>query len=126
MKEIGSEFCDTTTFNNTDNNLDFINIGTDNKLFMSGRTAIDYIIKNINESKRIVYMPDYLCESMVEPFKNNGYIIKYYEVDIKNNKYLIDVDTDCTIFFAMSYFGYNCSNMDNYTEIFSKKKITKP
>ena len=86
MKEIGSEFW-LENIQNNDNNLDYLNIGKDYKLLMSGRTAIDYIINDITDNKKIVYMPNYCCESMVQPFIDNGYSIRYYNVDAINNKY---------------------------------------
>ena len=121
MKEIGSEFWRENSQNNYDNNLDFLKIGKDYKLLMSGRGAIDYILDEIKDNKKIVYMPNYCCESMVIPFENKGYQIKFYNVDVMNNKYDIDIDEDYSIFYAMSYFGYNVSNMDNYIERISEK-----
>jgi len=122
MKEIGSEFWSINLLD-YENNLDYLNIGKDNKLLMSGRTAIDYVLNEINDTKKIVYMPNYCCESMIQPFIDNNYIIKYYDIDIINNKYNIDCDIDCSIFFAMSYFGYNESNMDTYIERFNQRNI---
>ena len=122
MKEIGSEFW--TDFNlNLNNNLDFLNIGIDFKLLMSGRTAIDFVLNDFTDEKKIVYMPDYCCESMVKPFIDNGYKVCYYVTDVINNKYNIDENFDCSIFFAMNYFGYNISNMDKYIELFSKRGV---
>ncbi len=122
MKEIGSEFW-TVNINDEDNGLDFLKIGKDYKLLMSGRSAIDYVLDNFSDAKKIVYMPDYLCESMAEPFRRKGYKIYYYNVDLINNKYNIDTNIDCSIFFAMSYFGYNESNMDRHIELFNKRNI---
>lgn len=122
MKEIGSEFW-TIDLEKGNSGHDKFKIGKDCKFFMSGRTSIDYILSDIKDKRKIVYMPNYCCESMIQPFLDNGYKIKYYFVDVINNKYDIDVDMDCTIFFAMSYFGYNNSNMDDYIIEFEKRKI---
>lgn len=122
MKEIGSEYW-AIELETSNNNLDFLNIGKDYKLLMSGRTAIDYVINDINDSKKIVYMPNYCCESMVQPFIDNGYTVEFYNVDVLNNVYDINIDFDCSIFFAMSYFGFSISNMDKYINILSKKGI---
>ncbi len=121
MKEIGSEFWSIDFSKNNNNNLDFLNIGKDYKLLMSGRTAIDYVLQDIIDTKKIAYMPDYCCESMVKPFIDNGYKIEYYKCNIIKNSYEIDENIDCSVFFAMSYFGYNSSNMDNYIEVLNKK-----
>ena len=122
MREIGSEFW-TVDIIHKDNDLEFLKIGQDQKFVMSGMTAIDFVLKDINDNKKIVYMPDYCCESMIKPFIDNGYQIKYYASDVINNKYDIDISFDCSIFFAMSYFGYNSSNMDNYIKEFSDRNI---
>lgn len=125
MKEIGSEFW---KINNNDlvkkSNIEFFtNLGIDTKFFMSGRTAIDYVLKNIEDKIKIVYMPNYCCNSMVQPFIDNGYNIKYYKVDLINKKYYIDEKFNCSIFYGMSYFGYEDSNMDNYIKKFKIKNV---
>ena len=122
MREIGSEFW-TEDLSNDDNGLDFLNIGKDFKLLMSGRTAIDYILSDIEDNIKIVYMPDYCCESMVQPFLDNGYKVVYYHADVINKKYYVDLNIECSIFFAMNYFGYEELSMDEYIEKFSRKDI---
>lgn len=122
MKEIGSEYW-TVECDDGDNNLDFLNVGRGFQLLMSGRTAIDFVLENINDLKKVVYMPDYCCKSMMQPFEDAGYTIKYYRCDLLNHSYSIDKNTDCSIFFAMSYFGYSESNMDEYIQSFDKRDI---
>lgn len=122
MREIGSEFWQTDVAN-YDNNLEFLNIGKDYKLLMSGSTAIDYVLNDFEDKTKIVYMPNYCCESMIKPFIDNNYKIICYEVDIINNKYDINIDENCSVFYAMTYFGYDCSNMDNFIKKFQKKGI---
>ena len=122
MKEIGSEFW---KINETDynNNLKFLDIGKDYKLVMSGRTAIDFVINEIRSNKKVVYMPDYCCESMVKPFIDNDYQVIYYNVDLENNKLNVDFNMDCSVFFAISYFGYNNPIMDDCINEFSKRNV---
>lgn len=122
MKEIGSEYW-RIDLNKNKNNLEYLTIGSDYKLFMSGRTSIDYVLNEISNNKKSVYMPDYCCMSMIQPFIDNGYEVKYYSVDLLNNRYNIDLNFNCSIFFAMNYFGYNQSSMDKYIKEFSKKNI---
>lgn len=122
MKEIGSEYWQVDSIQNK-NNLEFLNIGKDKQFLMSGSTAIDYVLHEIKDDLKIVYMPDYCCESMVKPFLDNNYEIKYYNTDIINNQYEINLNEKCSIFFAMSYFGYECSNMDEYIQEFKRKNI---
>ena len=124
MREFGSEFWEDTSYTISKNNgLEYFNIGKDIKYLMSGTTAIQYVLENIKDIKKIVYVPDYCCESMVIPFKDNGYEIKYYNVDLINNEIDIDLDMDCSIFYAMSYFGYSVTNMDRYIRCFKERKI---
>ena len=122
MKEIGSEFW-KIDLDNHNNNLDFLKIGMDQKLLMSGRTAIDFVLGDFNDVKKIVYMPDYCCESMVKPFIDNEYSIIYYHVDLESGTYDIDKEINCSIFFAMNYFGYKTSNMDEFISSFSKRNV---
>lgn len=121
MKEIGSEFW-KIELENFNNNLDFINLGKDYQLLMSGRTAIDFVINDFQDELKIVYMPNYCCESMMQPFIDNGYKIVYYDFDYQEKRYIINPDINCSVFFAMSYFGYCDSYMDNIIEEFSNKK----
>lgn len=125
MKEIGSEFwkIDNKDLVEKSNIEYFTNLGIDTKFLMSGRTAIDYVLKNIVDKIKIVYMPNYCCNSMVQPFIDNGYNIKYYKVDLINKKYYIDEKFNCSIFYGMSYFGYEDSNMDNYIKKFKIKNV---
>lgn len=122
MKEIGSEYWQIDG-KEENNNLEFLNIGKDYKLLMSGSTAFDYVLSDFDDEDKIVYMPNYCCESMINPFLEKGYKIEYYNVDITNNKYDINVNEKCSVFYAMTYFGYDCSNMDEYIEIFKKRDV---
>lgn len=134
MKEIGSEFWLTKELlgivERKKGNVDFRNVpdwlrfGEDNKLLLSGRTAIDYVLKDIIEQKEVktVYFPSYCCQSMIQPFIENGIEIKFYEVyfDGKGLKYNINLNQQCDIFFAMNYFGYRMGRMDSFIEHFKK------
>ena len=113
--EIGSEFwkydgkleCDNTKF---------WNIGKDNRFTLSGRTSIYYVLKNIllKHNVQTVYFPSYSCSSMVQAFEELGINVEYYDVYYNEGlKYNIDLEQECEIFFAMNYFGYSSTNMDN-------------
>ena len=122
MKEIGSEFwyeeprgCKSSVF-------DYLKIGSDQKLTASGRSALYDIIKDIAIKKPIVYMPDYCCQSMIQPFIDYGCTIKYYKVDLLKNELVINLNEKFDIFFAMNYFGYSSTNPDYYIDFFSKKE----
>ena len=124
--EIGGDFwLDEIEYNNDINKI-FFEFGKDNKFVMSGRTAIDVAIQDILQEKKIrnVYFPSYVCESMIQPFKDRGINIEFYNVYFDNTlKYDIDTDYDCDIFFAMNYFGYSSTNMEKYIEQFKSRGI---
>ena len=114
--EIGSEFWKYDGELN-DNNSKFWNIGKDTKFTLSGRTSIDFVLREIIENKLVskVYFPSYCCSSMIEPFEQLGIEVEFYDVYYNEGlKYNIELDTDCDIFFAMNYFGYSSTNMDKY------------
>lgn len=121
--EIGSEYWEFDGELNS-NNKEFWNIGQDVKFTLSGRTSIYYVLKNILLKRHIkkVYMPSYSCLSMVQAFNDLGIGVKYYDVYYNEGlKYNIDFEEECDIFFAMNYFGYSESNMDEYIKSFKEK-----
>ena len=124
--EIGSEFWEFEEKLNKDNSK-FWNIGTDTKFTLSGRTAIDFVLKDILLKKDIkkVYMPSYCCDTMVHPFKTLGIAIEYYDVYYNQGlKYNINLQEECDLFLAMNYFGYSDTNMEMYIKHFKKRGIT--
>lgn len=97
-----------------------------NMFFLSGRTAIDYVIDILEQKKTIqkVYFPSYCCSSMLQPFLERNIKIDFYKVSFNNGKitYDIDCNKECDVFFAMNYFGFNKYNMDFYIDKFKEKK----
>lgn len=121
--EIGSEYWEFDGELNRDNK-EFWNLGQDVKFTLSGRTSIYYVLKNIllKQNVQKVYMPSYCCKSMVQSFNDLGIDVEYYDVYYNEGlKYNIDYDEECDIFFAMNYFGYSESNMDEYIKKFKEK-----
>lgn len=121
MIEIGSEYWLTPQGKSKD--LNFFLLGTDCKFLMSGRTAIDFVLKDLEEKidNKKVYLPNYICNSIIQPFIDNNYELCFYNVDLISKRFDIDVNKECGIFYAMNYFGYKDFNMDNYINEFSKK-----
>ncbi|MDK6864082.1 hypothetical protein [Nosocomiicoccus ampullae] len=121
MREIGSEFSLININEKEDNlvdNLNFLNYGFDRRYLFSGRTAIDFVIKDILITRKdieLVYLPNYCCYSMIEPFLKNGLKIKFYKVEFYNQKLNVHLpyNLDNTIFLAMSYFGFDSLTMDD-------------
>ncbi|MGQ3376830.1 hypothetical protein ACT6P6_02080 [Priestia endophytica] len=128
MREIGSEFwLEYTNFNSNPSYAkipDWLQIGKDNKLLLSGRSSIDYILRDIKLRKSIskVYFPSYCCQSMIQPFIDNNISVEFYEVYYDGElQYQIDLEKQCDIFFAMNYFGFSDKNMDYYIENFKNR-----
>lgn len=97
LSEFGSEFWDTKPRY----------IG----YFLSGRTALDYIIKEILVTHKIVsvLLPSYCCHTMITPFLKNGISVRFYDVYF-DDKYGLCVNIPESkkheIFYYMTYFGY--------------------
>lgn len=117
MKEIGSEFWKPEL---TDVPKRRFDNGT--AFLMSGRTALDFIIKDIKSVRRIqkAYMPSYCCDSMIQPFVANEIDVEFYDVVIDKDKGLvkkIELQNDCDIVFLINYFGF----IDPETEVYAEK-----
>ncbi|NLM45161.1 MAG: hypothetical protein GX201_14335 [Clostridiales bacterium] len=133
MKEIGSEFwLDRVNVKESKTTIDIssildgiLNIGNDQRLLFSGRTAIDYVLQDISKPIEKVYMPSYCCESMLQPFIDRDTKIDFYNVIVDDSgiKYLIDYKKDFDIFFATSYFGYSSSVMDSIIDILRERDV---
>jgi hypothetical protein len=129
MKEIGSEFW---LNQGSDELIDlefpqWLNINVDNKLLLSGRTAIHFVLMDIQKNNKIntVYFPSYCCQSMLQPFIDVGINIIFYDVRFENGlKFNIDTNQECDIFFAMNYFGFSKGRMDSYIDEFKQRNIT--
>lgn len=111
QKEIGSDFwhCETTGKKNT-----FFS-SLNNMFFMTGRTALDFIINDIKSKKQIknVYMPSYCCESMIVPFLKNDIKIDFYDIKVTENgiKCLWDFNKEADIVYLIQYFGFEDNSL---------------
>jgi len=126
MKEIGSEFwLESIPKNYSDKPPDWINIGEDQCLLLSGRTAIDYVLDDISLDIKCVYMPSYCCDSMLQPFLERDIRVDFYEVvfNDKNIEYIIDYEKPCDIFFATSYFGFSSTVMDSEIKVMKNRGV---
>lgn len=105
VREIGSEFWEADLSKDskpiTENTYQFL---------LSGRTALDFIIKDIKATKELktVYMPTYCCYTMIQPFLDNEVAVEFYNVSFENGRftYEIDFETRCNTVLIMQYFGY--------------------
>ena len=104
----------------------WLNFGSDIRFLLSGRTAIDYVLEDIQKKIEIVYMPSYCCDSILKPFHDRNIKIEFYEVAFINGKpvYSINQHKRCDIFLAMSYFGFSCTKMDAAINSFIECGVT--
>jgi len=120
--EIGSEFWEVET----DNESNFI-LETPHNFFLTGRTALDYIIKDmkVNKVVKSVYMPSYCCHSMIQPLIDNGVDVEFYDVIFENGNYtyMMDFETQCDVIFIMQYFGYCNETVNEF--IYKYKQLGK-
>lgn len=116
-KEIGSEFWfdaelkegETTSYET---------------LVLSGRTAIDIIIKDIIKARKVrnVYIPAYCCDSMIDPFIRNGINVNLYDLTFEGGlHYIVDDGLQTDIFYVSNYFGYENNIATEIIELFKRK-----
>lgn len=117
--EIGSEFWESTTANVCNK----IEKDTSIAMCLCGRTALDYIIRDakaeLGEKWNSVLLPSYCCDSMIEPFVNNGISIRYYTVMPSSNglKCILPKPGEHEAIYIMYYFGYSDCDMYSQNEI---------
>ena len=87
---------------------------TQMELVASGRTSIDFAIKDIKANKsnvRKALLPDYLCDSMITPFEKNNVLYDFYSVKFANGKFIVDLNkissSDYDILLICDYFYHN-------------------
>ena len=114
-KEIGSEFWQTNFQALTEQGF----LPSDGwpgtkQYFVSGRTALYTIIREIKESVNssrplTAYLPSYCCHTMIDPFFQLGLSVDFYPVIFKNGslQQLIDSRKVCDVILVMDYFGFS-------------------
>lgn len=126
--EIGSEFWEFNSCISSVHKIpDWLNWGQENRLFVTGRTALDHIICDIKARHKfeIVYMPSYCCQTMIDPFISNGIKVLFYDVCVNEEEgfcYNIDYDLNCDAVLVMNYFGFLSSDTGVIIEKFKNKK----
>lgn len=77
--------------------------------YLSGRAALTAIIIDMKRRRvRSVCLPEYCCESMIEPFLRQGFEISFYSVwhDADGIKLSIDRGQNCDAVLLINYFGF--------------------
>ena len=125
IDEIGSEFWSGSTPRLSNGKNDINHMGYQIRYLLSGRTALDLIIKDIVVEKGLfkAYIPSYCCQTMIEPFIKNKIIVNFYDVDYGNEGLLINYDmrNDCEVIFLLDYFGFCSEKINEITEFESKR-----
>lgn len=107
VKEIGSEF-HLTKFDDSYG----IEIHDTGVLTFSGRTAIETILKNLLNVKKVA-LPSYCCESMIIPFYNAGVEVAFYDVWYEDSLHIgNDIPEDADILLLCNYFGFKSKMPD--------------
>ncbi len=105
MKEIGSEFWEIPE--SEKENDGFLEAA---KWFLSGRTALRYIIADIKERYRFrtVGLPSWCCDSMIKPFLEAGIEVLFYTVYMRGSSLSANIAEvlHCDAVLVMDYFGY--------------------
>lgn len=72
----------------------------------SGRGALALLLEKINPKIKIVLLPNYLCDSIIQVFVTYGYICKFYFINTDLTPDINSINTDNVgVFFHMGYFG---------------------
>jgi len=84
------------------------------QFFLSGRTALYAIIKEIKESlcssrPLTAYLPSYCCHTMIDPFLQQGVSVDFYPVVFRDGslQQLINPRKLCDVILVMDYFGFS-------------------
>ena len=130
VKEIGSSFSAYDNGNKSGKLPEFLtqNIGASgNKVYLSTcRSCIREILKSLDVSEKRALVPAFTCESVIEPFTDNGYEIEPYSlntdfsVNIEKLKKQI-TDFKPTVIIFHRYFGFD--TCDGLREILEHSNI---
>ncbi len=93
--------------------------GNDYVWLSTGRMAISYVIKTIEERnprlKKTVILPPFTCHTVIEPFLNKGYEAYYYPINDRMETSADQIlqcvrDHDASIVLFHRYFGFDTIN----------------
>lgn len=78
--------------------------------FLSGRCALKTIIRELKDC-RTVAMPSWCCDSMIQPFADAGFEVRFYPVFWQDGL-IQEVKLDADVLLVMEYFGYSSCSLD--------------
>ncbi len=73
--------------------------------FLSGRSALQAILREVKDCRRVA-MPSWCCDSMVKPFIDAGFEVRFYPVYWREGRLFQEVRPEGDVLFVMDYFGY--------------------
>ncbi|WP_097014656.1 DegT/DnrJ/EryC1/StrS aminotransferase family protein [Anaerocolumna aminovalerica] len=81
-------------------------------LTTSGRGAISLLLQEVNPRFKSVLLPAYICDSLILPFRKNGYQCSFYDInkDLSPITETIRENREVGIFLHMGYFGFSTNN----------------
>lgn len=89
----------------------------------SGRNAIKYIL--LAQKIRTVYIPYFICETLIEPIKTLGITYRFYSIDAKLE--IADIRPDMLLegekILYINYFGVKNTYVDTLAELFGRQLI---
>lgn len=112
--EIGSNFLIEESLIEGKNQLDnyLIKFAKKKEFFDSGRSALRYLCKSIKN--KTVLLPNYICDSMIQPFIKADFEISFYEIDEYLNPIIESINSEKIYgaFLHLGYFGvYTSENL---------------
>ncbi|MGO4692876.1 hypothetical protein AB4Z50_01220 [Paenibacillus sp. 2TAB26] len=86
----------------------------------TGRSAIYHALEELEGRgiERIAYLPAYVCDSVIQPFKKKKYTIHFYSMgaDLKTPANLPE-DLNNVVFLFVHYFGHENKSMSNWLRL---------
>lgn len=108
FREIGSEF-ELAAGGSACRELDWLPRRGDECLTFSGRTAIETVLLDLSRAKSVL-LPSYCCDSMIEPFRQHGFHISFYDVNYDTEfRINMEIPQDCDVVLWCNYFGFHQS-----------------
>jgi len=87
----------------------------------SGRSAFKYILKTKKPNK--VYIPNYICDSVIEPLKELSVTYEFYNID-KNFEIVQDIELqEHEIIFYVNYFALKSEYIKSLADKYNDKLI---
>jgi dTDP-4-amino-4,6-dideoxygalactose transaminase len=112
--EVGSDFWEYNITPGKESSISINGIGKykEQKLFVSGRNAIQALCKRLSSSSKTVLLPAFTCNTVIQPFVKAEWRIEYYNIkcdltiDEENLMGLAEKINPCLIL-VHGYFGFN-------------------